>query len=620
MQSSNRLRTALLEGKKAFGAWQMLPGANVSRVLARSGVDWVLVDCEHGNLDDGAMHDAVPAIAALGVSPIVRLPDMQGWMVKRALDSGAHGIVVPLLRTPEEARQLVQSAKFPPLGRRGFGSPIAPERFHPEPSFSEYLQQANDSLLTIVQIETKEALESIDEIAAVDGIDVLFIGPFDLGNALGHPIIEGVMATELKDAIAKILAAGQKAGKKTGVYCTGGEQAKIYADQGFDMMNVVTDYTSLGLVAKEQLSFADGSLAPTRGKGFDLFGSESVHQFDCFANFAWLFFRRRGFTDVNLVIWMLTRIEMSLGCGKEFTDPDEKCEYHPGPPIFHEGQKGWKCCKPRVLTFDEFMDIPPCTTGTHSTTDKPPQLEEKPQQDDAALAQKIDALNAATPSRAPIPTAQHAPTPPPPAPESEDDDPSLEIADGVGCKRRACGATYKKGSSRDDEECVHHPGVPIFHEGSKGYSCCKRRVLEFDQFMKIEGCKTKNRHLFVGNGKKDGANSEEVVSNVRHDFYQTPVNVIASFFLKKIDKSTAKIELQPKQLNLDLTTTDSPPKRYTAEVPLYASIDPEKSSYRVLGTKLEFVLAKSDGTSWPVLRGDEALTGEILQVGRAGRA
>ncbi|KAJ4272239.1 hypothetical protein NW762_000950 [Fusarium torreyae] len=268
MQASNRLRTALQDGKKSFGAWQMFPGANVSRVLAKSGVDWVLVDCEHGNLDDAAMHDAVPAIAALGVSPIVRLPDMQGWMVKRALDSGAHGIVVPLLRTAEEARQLVQSAKFPPQGRRGFGSPLAPERFQPEPSFSEYLQQANDALLTIVQIETKEALESIDEIAAVEGIDALFIGPFDLGNNIGHPIVDGVMASELKDAIAKILSASQKAGKKTGVYCTGGKQAKIYADQGFDMMNVVTDYTSLGLVAKEQLSFADGSAAPTRGKGY----------------------------------------------------------------------------------------------------------------------------------------------------------------------------------------------------------------------------------------------------------------------------------------------------------------------------------------------------------------
>ncbi|KAL2685090.1 hypothetical protein Neosp_006185 [[Neocosmospora] mangrovei] len=175
-----------------------------------------------------------------------------------ALDSGAHGIVVPLLRTPEEARQLVQSSKFPPLGQRGFGSPIAPERFNPVPSFTEYLQQANDSLLTIVQVETKEALESIDEIAAVEGIDVLFVGPFDLGNNIGHPIINGVMVQELKDAIAKVLSAGQRAGKKTGVYCTGGEQAKLFADQGFDMMNVVTDYTALGVVAKEQLSFAEG--------------------------------------------------------------------------------------------------------------------------------------------------------------------------------------------------------------------------------------------------------------------------------------------------------------------------------------------------------------------------
>ncbi|KAI8683964.1 hypothetical protein NCS57_00061500 [Fusarium keratoplasticum] len=310
------------------------------------------------------------------------------------------------------------------------------------------------------------------------------------------------------------------------------------------------------------------------------------------------------------------------GCGKEFTDADEKCEYHPGPPIFHEGQKGWKCCKPRVLTFDEFMDIPPCTTGTHSTTDKPPQLEEKPQEDEAALAQKIDALNAAAPSRTPIQTAQHAPTPPPPPPESEDDDPSLEIPDGAACKRKTCGAVYKKGSSRDDEECVHHPGVPIFHEGSKGYSCCKRRVLEFDQFMKIEGCKTKTKHLFVGSGKNGNGNggAEEVLTTVRHDFYQTPANVIASFFLKKINKETAKVELQTKQVNLDLTTTDPTPKRYTAEVPLFASIDTEKSSFKILGTKLELVLAKSDGSSWPVLRGDEALTGEILQVGRAGRA
>lgn len=106
----------------------------------------------------------------------------------------------------------------------------------------------------------------------------------------------------------------------------------------------------------------------------------------------------------------------------------------------------------------------------------------------------------------------------------------------------------------------------------------------------------------------------------RHDFYQTPATVIASFFLKKIDKDKAKVEFQDKVLVLDLVTSDSPPKRYTADVPLYATIDTEKSSFKILGSKLELQLVKADGSSWPVLRGDEALTGEIFQIGRAGRA
>ncbi|POR38676.1 4-hydroxy-2-oxo-heptane-1,7-dioate aldolase [Tolypocladium paradoxum] len=264
MQASNRLKTAFSQGRQSLGMWQMLPGANVSRLLARSGVDWVLVDCEHGNIDDGAMHDAVPAIAALGASPIVRIPDIQSWMVKRALDAGAHGVLVPLLRTVEQAKELVQAAKFPPVGRRGFGSPLSPERFHPMPTFTEYLQQANDALLTMVQIETREALEAVDEIAAVDGIDVLFIGPFDLGNNIGHPILNGVVAPGLKAAIAKTLAACRKSGKKCGIYSTSGEQAKVFADQGFDMISVAADYTALDFVLKQQFSVASGGAAPSR--------------------------------------------------------------------------------------------------------------------------------------------------------------------------------------------------------------------------------------------------------------------------------------------------------------------------------------------------------------------
>jgi 2-keto-3-deoxy-L-rhamnonate aldolase RhmA len=109
------------------------------------------------------MHESVAAIASCGVSPIVRIPDNQGWMVKRALDSGAHGIVVPLLYTADDARKLVQSAKFPPVGQRGYGSPFSMGMFDVQGGMSglQYLQQANEGLVTIVQIETREAFENV---------------------------------------------------------------------------------------------------------------------------------------------------------------------------------------------------------------------------------------------------------------------------------------------------------------------------------------------------------------------------------------------------------------------------------------------------------------------------
>ncbi|KAI1847301.1 hypothetical protein JX265_006420 [Neoarthrinium moseri] len=249
----------------SMGLWQTLPGANVARTLARSGVDWVMVDCEHGNIDDAAMHDAVPAIASCGVSPLVRIPDMQGWMIKRALDCGAHGILVPLLRTPDEARKIVAAAKFPPQGQRGLGSPFSMERFNPIPTMTEYLQKANESLLTMVQIETQEALDSVEEIAAVPGIDLLFVGPFDLGNNIGHPILDGVIKPELEEAIERILAATHKAGKKAGFFATSGEQAKKYGDKGFDMVSAACDTTALQATIAVSLNAARGLGKPNTG-------------------------------------------------------------------------------------------------------------------------------------------------------------------------------------------------------------------------------------------------------------------------------------------------------------------------------------------------------------------
>lgn len=181
--------------------------------------------------------------------------------------------------------------------------------------------------------------------------------------------------------------------------------------------------------------------------------------------------------------------------------------------------------------------------------------------------------------------------------------------------------------ARDDEECTYHPGVPIFHEGSKGWTCCKRRVLEFDEFMKIEGCRTRSRHCYVGKKKKirdadetAEADQEEKLPTVRNDFYQTPSSVIVSFYLKKIDKARAKVEFAPggETVTLDLPTSDG--KRFTSVLPLFAPVEPEKSSFKIMGTKLEMVLVKKDVTSWSSLRSDEAPSGGRIQLGQAGRA
>ena len=126
-------------------------------------------------------------------------------------------------------------AKFPPAGVRGFGSPFAMYRFGLQ-SNTEYLQQANDGIVIVAQIETRQALDNVAAIAKVPGIDVLLVGPFDLGNNIGHPILDGTMSSKLKDAIELIRRTANENGKRAGIYATSGEQARAYAEQGFHMV------------------------------------------------------------------------------------------------------------------------------------------------------------------------------------------------------------------------------------------------------------------------------------------------------------------------------------------------------------------------------------------------
>lgn len=182
-----------------------------------------------------------------------------------------------------------------------------------------------------------------------------------------------------------------------------------------------------------------------------------------------------------------------------------------------------------------------------------------------------------------MPTATATP-PPQPKPEKplEQDPEGITIPKGTKCKRLACKAVYPA----EFAECEFHPGVPIFHEGSKGYTCCKRRVLEFDEFLKISGCET-NKHCFIGEPKS--AEEEELVQ-CRHDFYQTYTDVIVSVFAKKVDKEKAKIDLKEKTMALDLPMPDK--KRFNVEFPLYGPIVPAESSFMILGTKVELKLKK----------------------------
>ncbi|KAK0231197.1 Pyruvate/Phosphoenolpyruvate kinase-like domain-containing protein [Armillaria fumosa] len=241
--------------KPVVGSWLMLPGASLARMTAQMGYDFVLVDCEHGDIADAAMHTSVGAIAAQGVSPIVRIPAPENWLVKRTLDTGAHGILCPMMSTVEDARALVSYAKFPALkdkrtadmvsGVRGVGSPFAPAGFGM--GIGEYIATANRNIFIAVQIETVEGLSNCEEIAKVDGIDMLFVGPNDLASSMGYPPPEHPNIPEVQEAIKRVLAAAKAAGKYAGMFCTTAEQVQARFEQGFDFMNLGADVIALSV-------------------------------------------------------------------------------------------------------------------------------------------------------------------------------------------------------------------------------------------------------------------------------------------------------------------------------------------------------------------------------------
>ncbi|WVW85162.1 hypothetical protein I302_107200 [Kwoniella bestiolae CBS 10118] len=265
-QRVNHIKEAWHEGRPAYGIITKAPGAGLVRTLAglkRYGLDFIVLDAEHGNYDEKALYDAYHSIAALGVSPIARCPGMgsEKWGIRVALDAGAHGIMIPLLESREQAEDVVHRAKFPPFGGRTSGGSFHTQAFHlsgqGEPAGrtltqEEYVKNANDATLVIAIIETKLGLENIEEIVKVKGLDAIFIGQYDLALSLGSLPQSDPRVTE---GVEQIFQVSKKAGIPVIAWSPGAE-SKEAVEKGYEGVIVGLDTTVIVNAFKKELETA----------------------------------------------------------------------------------------------------------------------------------------------------------------------------------------------------------------------------------------------------------------------------------------------------------------------------------------------------------------------------
>jgi 2-keto-3-deoxy-L-rhamnonate aldolase RhmA len=204
----------------------------VARLAARAGAEFVLFDLEHTGYGIERMRETLAATAAADVVPFLRVPDAEYDLIARGLDLGALGVMVPAVESADEARLVADSARFPPLGKRGFGMLFRDQWL--DDDVPATIEHVNREVLTLVQIETAVGLEAVDEIAAVDGIDVLWIGHFDLSASLGVP---GQFDGEtFRTAVDRVLAAGAARGKPVGMVCGSVEEGRSLLGRGFRLL------------------------------------------------------------------------------------------------------------------------------------------------------------------------------------------------------------------------------------------------------------------------------------------------------------------------------------------------------------------------------------------------
>lgn len=223
----NNFKRAIAAGQQQLGLWSSLSSNYTVEVIAGAGYDWLLIDTEHSPNDLESVLTQLQAVAPYPTHPIVRVAWNDTVLIKRYLDAGAQSLLVPFVQNADEARAAVAATRYPPMGVRGVAGTTRANRFGRVPN---YARRAHEELCVLLQVETKQALDNIEEICAVEGVDGVFVGPADLHASLGYPGETGnpAVVPMIEDAIRRI----RKAGKAPGVLTSAEVEVRRYIEAG----------------------------------------------------------------------------------------------------------------------------------------------------------------------------------------------------------------------------------------------------------------------------------------------------------------------------------------------------------------------------------------------------
>lgn len=236
---TNPVKSKLRRGEPSFGTWLSLGNLHATRVLARAGFDWLTVDLEHSAVDWSQAAALFGAIADAGCVPLARVPEGDHYCIKRVLDAGAWGIVVPMVETVEQARTAIAAAKYPPEGNRSAGGGMHSLGF--DAPVGEYHSRANNEILVILQTESPRGVENAEAIYRLPGCDAVFIGPVDLRFTMRRPDGTFPTAEDHEAMIQRIIGIGRAAGTPTGIHTLDPRDALRRAEQGVQFIAVGSD-------------------------------------------------------------------------------------------------------------------------------------------------------------------------------------------------------------------------------------------------------------------------------------------------------------------------------------------------------------------------------------------